>query len=102
MAKSILLMAGLTPLLLAGCVALEPLAPDAVRLEVGHESSALQHMRADPTDYGTQLAGVVIKWQRGHWVGKVSEEYQIGTCLICSGRDLFDARIGYEIPVPKP
>jgi hypothetical protein len=86
----------LTLALLSACATI---APDALRLEAGHQSSALQHLESPTHNYGMETLGAVLVWRRGRWVTEVSEAAVIGTCLYCPARDVFDARVGYEIPL---
>jgi hypothetical protein len=90
----------LLSLILGGCATLEP---DALRLEAGHQSTIFQHFASQPSDYGMETLGVAARWQRGRWVAEVSEAYAVSgidACArLCPTRDVFDARIGYEIPL---
>lgn len=94
---SILSLALLT---LTGCATLEP---DALRLEAAHQSTIGQHFTSEPTDYGMETLGVAARWQRGRWVAEVSEAYAVqgldACARRCPTRDVFDARVGYEIPL---
>lgn len=83
-------------LILGGCATLEP---DALRVEAGHESSIAQHFQTLDPNIGVETLGVAARWQRGRWVGEVSEDYVVSGMAICAThcpRDVFDARVGYE------
>ncbi|MGP8033148.1 MAG: hypothetical protein ACLPQ6_03300 [Steroidobacteraceae bacterium] len=95
MVRSIGPALALAALLLTGCASLEP---DAVRVEAVHESFALQHIADHATDYGTNEVAIAAHWQRGQWVGELSEGYVFnGGCVNCPSKDLFRATVGYNL-----
>jgi hypothetical protein len=87
--------------LLCGCA----LEPNAVRLEGEHISHVSQHFGEDKTNCGTELVNAVAHWRLGnHGYLDVSEGYnlnkpdgQVCDGGICGPREVFQARVGYEI-----
>jgi hypothetical protein len=90
----------LAAVVLSGCTTLEP---DALRIEAGHQSTIGQHFTSQPSNYGMETVALAAKWQRGHWVAEVSEGYAVSgidACArLCPTRDVFNATVGYEIPL---
>lgn len=94
-------MTALLPLL-SGCC----LAPDYIRPEIQHESHALQHTGSEPTHYGRDIAALTAIWGIKGVTLEVSEGYTFhgdeGVYEGCkAGREVFEARLGYNFRVPK-
>ena len=86
-------------LVLSGCAAIEP---DAVLMQAGHQSSIAQHLQAQDPHVGSETLGLAARWQRGRWVGEVSEAHVVTGMTLCPRdcpHDVFNATIGYEIPL---
>jgi hypothetical protein len=86
-----------TSVLCSGCAVL----PNAVRMDVGHESHATQHkpFTTNPTNYGRSIeAGMTARWTRGRWSLDVSESYSLqGTDGGPAPHEVFEAKVGYDI-----
>ena len=84
--------------MLTGCATV---GPDAVLVEAGHQSTIGQHFTSQPSAYGMETLALAARWQRGRWVGEVSEGYAVSgidACArLCPTRDVFEAHVGYQL-----
>lgn len=86
--------------LLSGCA----LLPDSVRPELEHLSHATQHepFTDHPTNYGAEIAGLMLHWDLPHAYLEVGEGYSLDPrSEILGPREQFSARIGVIIGIPK-
>lgn len=96
----------LLALALTGCAAL----PDTVRPEYEHMSHATQHFGANHTNYGANMASIIL-----HWDAPKNTYVEVGEGLdldrhyrdinsygaIIGPREEFTFRVGMNIKVPK-
>lgn len=85
-------------LALSGCA----LAPDYLRPELSHQSSAGQHWPFDshpPSRYGMDEVGAALGWRFGGLVVEAEEAYSFHGEVCAVSRDVFTLRAGYEIPL---
>lgn len=86
--------------LLSGCA----LLPDSVRPEIEHLSHVTQHepFTDHPTEYGANLANLLLHWDLPHAYIELGEGYSLAPrSEIMGPREQFSARIGLVIPLPK-
>jgi len=96
--------------LLSGCSALTPVA---VPIEVTHDSHVTQHepFTSHPTNYGIDTVSVGLKWEPLSHATVVLEDGVIlehfnpelpGYGSFAGPREIFTARVTYEIPLKEP
>jgi hypothetical protein len=91
------LLAALAAVSLAGCAAL----PSDVLLEQGHTSSLTQHLRATPTNYGTNTSMLFLRWRPAPRVYvDLGEGISYGASFVPSHPEVFQGRIGLDLPLP--
>lgn len=83
-------------MLLALCAICSLLEPTTIRTEFAHESHISQHFGANPTNYGENLTGMVLRWDiSGHGYIELGESYRNGGWAP-GPRETTTIRIGVE------
>ena len=92
-----------------GCAALKPVG---VPIEFEHISHATQHIGANRTNYGVNVASVGLHWKPAPRLNVVlmegfalNKEYTYAdgehSCgALWGGREVFTARVSYEVAIP--